>query len=260
MRLENQVFVVTGAAQGIGAEYARGLSEEGAKVAVADINLQKAESTAHEIGPSAHAFHVDVTSEASCAAMASAVAEHFGGIDGLVNNAAIFQGIQMSPLMEVPLDYWNKIVDTNLTSVLICTRAVVPFIRRRGRGKIVNQSSMSAYMAGNHYSVTKRAVSHLTMGLAVELAPFDINVNAIAPGVITTPAFLESYAGNLDFIVEHLQLFKRAATARDLVGTLVFLCSSDSDWITGQTLHVDGGIMLNPIGMALAAKAQVRET
>jgi 3-oxoacyl-[acyl-carrier protein] reductase len=256
MRLENRVFVVTGAAQGIGAEYARGLSEEGAKVAVADINLQKAESTAHEIGPSAHAFHVDVTSEASCAAMASAVAEHFGGLDGLVNNAAIFQGIQMSPLMEVSLDYWNRIVDTNLTSVLICTRAVVPFIRKRGGGKIVNQSSMAAYMAGNHYSVTKRAVSHLTMGLAVELAPFHINVNAIAPGGIATQALLERASANLDYTVEHLQLFKRRATARDLVGTLVFLCSSDSDWVTGQTIHVDGGVLLNPIGMALATRVE----
>ena len=258
MRLDGQVIIVTGSAQGIGAEYARAVVAEGARVAVADINLDKARTTAAKLGPGAKAFQVDVTSEESCAALAAAVAAEFGGIDGLVNNAAIFYGIQMLPLMEVPLDYWNKIMLTNMTSVLICTRAVVPYLKQRGKGKIVNQSSTAAYTMGNHYTVSKRGVTHLTGGLAVELGPFNINVNAIAPGAIETEALLEHGAENLAFMANNLQVFRRPATPGDLTGTLVFLLSSDSDWITGQTIIVDGGTMLNPVGLAISA-ARARE-
>jgi NAD(P)-dependent dehydrogenase (short-subunit alcohol dehydrogenase family) len=258
MRLDGQVIIVTGSAQGIGAQYARAVVEEGARVAVADINLDKAKATAAELGDAARAFHVDVTSEESCAALAAAVAGEFGGIDGLVNNAAIFYGIKMMPLMTVPIDYWNKIMLTNMTSVLICTRAVVPYLKQRGKGKIVNQSSTAAYSMGNHYTVSKRGVTHLTGGLAVELGPFNINVNAIAPGAIETEALLEHGAENLAFMADNLQVFRRPATPKDLTGTLVFLLSSDSDWITGQTIVVDGGTLLNPVGLAISA-ARARE-
>jgi NAD(P)-dependent dehydrogenase (short-subunit alcohol dehydrogenase family) len=242
--LAGKAAIVTGAAGGIGRAYARGLGEAGAKVALADIDRSRAEAAASELaarGIAALAVEVDITSEASAAKMAATVARELGGIDILVNNAAMMAEIPQGPLTELPLEFWDRVLRVNLTGALICIRAALPEMRRRGRGKIINQSSGGAFTPAGVYGVSKLALVSLTVTLARELAPDRINVNAIAPGFVETDAMLRCSPPEVTAFIRQTVPLKGVGQPDDLLGALLFLASPASDWVTGQTLNVDGG-------------------
>jgi len=242
--LKGKAAIVTGAAGGIGRAYARGLAEAGAAVVLADVRGDAAAEQAAALaadGYEAIGIQVDVTSEESTLAMARQTAERFGSVDILVNNAALMAEIMTrGQLTTIPLEMWHRTLDVNLTGPFLCTRAVVPYMKEKGYGKIINQSSGGAWLGGAHYGMTKLGIVSMTISLAKELAKSGIRVNAIAPGWTNTEA------GNATTSPE-----VRAALARsipfpfgepeDLVGGLVYLASAASDWVTGVTLNIDGG-------------------
>jgi len=247
--IEGKVAIVTGAGGGIGAAYARGLAAAGARVAVAEIDKEQGLRVAAEIrasGGTAEALEVDVGSPESTRAMAERVAQAFGGIDFLVNNAAIFGGMKIASYLDVDWDYYTRFMNVNLNGALLCTRACVPIMRRRGGGAIVNQSSTAAWMAAGYYSLAKLALNGLTQGLARELGPEKIRVNAIAPGPTDTGALHSVVPDSfLDPMVQGLPL-ARIGKPEDHVGTLLFLLSDAASWITGQVVNVDGGQAMRP--------------
>lgn len=244
MRLTDRVAIVTGGAQGIGRGYALGLAAEGARVVVADLNKEGADRVAAEIltaGGDAIAVQVDIADETSALAMAEHAASAFGSVDILINNAALFSQMERHSLLSIPLDYWNRFMSINLTGALLCSRAVVPYMRLRARGKIVNQSSGAAYMGAGNYGIAKAGVNALTIALARELGPLNIHVNAIAPGptetegmrITTPPQILEAILAETPI--------HRVGSVQDMVNAALFLVSDESNWITGQILVVDGG-------------------
>ena len=241
--LSGKVAIVTGAGGGIGRAYARGLAEAGASVVLADIAVDAARTAAAAIeadGYPALAVPVDVTDEASVEEMARAAAEAFGSVDVLVNNAALMAEIMGSTLTTVPLDEWQRTLAVNLTGPLLCTRAVVPYMKERGYGKIVNQTSGGAFMPSQHYGITKLGLVSMTLSLASELAPFGIRVNAIAPGWVNTEAGLRSSPPEIRDLRGRAIPFP-FGDPEERVGGLVYLCSAASDWVTGHTLNIDGG-------------------
>jgi 3-oxoacyl-[acyl-carrier protein] reductase len=240
---EGRVAIVTGAGQGIGEGYAKGLAEAGASVVVADINLDQAARVANEItdgGGTALEAAVDVADMESAEALAATAVEAFGGIDQLVNNAAIFAGMRREGLTTVDLDYFYRFMEVNLYGALHCTRAVIPAMVERGRGAIVNQSSTAAWMPAGYYGLAKLGINGLTASLAMELGDQNIRVNAIAPGPIGTEATLEKLPDGAAEAMTAQLAIKRMGQPDDLVGALRFLLSDDAAWITGQTLSVDG--------------------
>jgi NAD(P)-dependent dehydrogenase (short-subunit alcohol dehydrogenase family) len=243
-RFDGKVAVVTGAGQGIGEAYAGALAAEGAAVVVADLNEEQANRVAAELtekGARALAVKVDVADEASANALAEATTEAFGGIDLLVNNAAIYGGMKIEALTSVDLDYYRRIIDVNMNGALVMTRACWRSMRSRGGGAIVNQSSTAAWMAGGYYSIAKAGLNSVTACLAAELAFHNIRVNAIAPGPTDTNATRTVVPdGFLEPLVQSLAI-KRLGTPDDLVGALLFLLSDDARWMTGHVIPVDGG-------------------
>ncbi len=244
MRFEDKVAIVTGSGGGIGEVYARALADEGADVVVADLNTEQAERVAREItdaGGSAIAVTVDVSDPDSATAMAATTVDTFGGIDCLVNNAAIYGGMQIESLMKVDLDYYRRFFAVNMDGALIVTRACFASMRTRPGAAIVNQSSTAAWMAGGFYSIAKAGINSLTVNLAAELAHVDIRVNAIAPGPTDTSATREVVPEMfLEPLVQSLMI-KRMGNPDDHVGALLFLLSDDARWMTGQIVAVDGG-------------------
>ena len=195
MKFEGKVAVVTGAGQGIGEAYARGLAREGARVVLAEINGDLGQSVAKDICRSdseAVFVETDVASAESCESMSSVVVEKFGRIDFLVNNAAIYAGKRKEGLMTVDYDYYSRFMEVNMNGQLIVTRAVYRQMVDSGGGAIVNQSSSAAWAAGDFYSLSKAATNAMTISLAKELGPMNIRVNAIAPGPTDTEATRQS--------------------------------------------------------------------
>ena len=244
MRLTDRVAIVTGAAQGIGAAYARGLAEEGAAVAVVDIIDPT--GVAKEIvdrDGKALPLVVDVSDEGQTRAMVKKVADTFGRIDILVNNAAVYGMIVRKPFEEISVEEWDKVMAVNVRGIFLCVKAVAPYMRTQRRGKIINVTS-STFFKGNaqflHYVSSKGAVVAMTRSLARELGNYDINVNAIAPGQTMSEANLKR-GEQTDARSIQTRLLKRRLIPEDLVGTVIYLSSSDSDMMTGQVLLVDGG-------------------
>ena len=243
-QFDEKVAIVTGSGRGIGEAYAEGLAGEGAKVVVADLNTEAAERVAGEIvegGGDALAVTVDVADPASADALAAATLDAFGGLDCLVNNAAIYAGMKIESLMTVDLDYYHRFLEVNLNGALIVTRSCYRALAEGDGGAIVNQSSTAGWMAGGFYSIAKAGINSLTVNLAAELAHRNIRVNAIAPGPTDTSATREVVPEMfLEPLVQSLMI-KRLGTPDDLVGACLFLLSDEARWMTGQILAVDGG-------------------
>ncbi|MBH0121976.1 SDR family oxidoreductase [Rhodococcus sp. HM1] len=242
-RFTDRTAIVTGGAQGIGEAYARALAAEGANVVVADLNTEAGEQVAKQIvadGGSAVFLPVDVADPDSATELAARTVETFGGIDHLVNNAAIYGGMKLDLLLTVPWDYYKKFMSVNLDGALNVTRAVWPHMRKKG-GSIVNQSSTAAWLYSGFYGLAKVGVNGLTQQLAVELGGNNIRINAIAPGPIDTEATRTVTPGNMVADMVGRLPLKRMGTPEDLVGMCLFLLSDEAGWVTGQIFNVDGG-------------------
>lgn len=238
-RFEGKVAIVTGAAGGIGAAYARALAAEGASVVVADVD-DAGQDVADEI--KGLFVHTDVSDPASVQNMTDSTAAHFGGIDLLVNNAAIFGTMKLDFLFTVDWDYYKRFMAVNMDGALVCARAVVPHMQARGGGAIVNQSSTAAWQYSGFYGLAKVGVNGMTQQLAHELGSMGIRVNAIAPGPTDTEANRNVVPGNMvQKIVRDRLALKRMGTPEDLTGMCLFLLSDEARWITGQIINVDGG-------------------
>ena len=246
MRLAGKVAIITGAARNIGAIYAGKLAAEGAAVMVADV--LDGSSVAQKIiaqGGQALASKVDVSSEEETARMAAETMRAFGRIDILVNNAAIFINIQRRPFYEITADEWDQVSAVNIKGPFLCAKAVFPQMKEQRSGKIINISSSTAFWGTPnflHYVASKAALVGMTRSLAREVGEFGICVNAIAPGLV------EHEGQNAPKALTELQLkersIKRLQTPQDLLGALTYLASSESDFVTGQTIVIDGGSIL----------------
>ena len=237
-RFTDKVAVVTGAAQGIGEGYARALAAEGAKVVVADLSVELGEQVAADIG--GLFVRTDVSSAESATAMVEAATAAYGGIDLLVNNAAIYGEMQFDLLISVDWDYYRKFMSVNMDGVLVMTRACYQSIASRGGGAIVNQSSTAAWLYSGFYGLAKVGVNGLTQQLAHELGGQKIRVNAIAPGPTDTEATRVQAGGAAKELVKGMAI-KRMGTVDDMVGACLFLLSDEASWVTGQIIAVDGG-------------------
>ncbi len=243
LRFQDKVVVVTGAARGIGEAYAQALAAEGARVVVADLNAEAGEQVAKDIeanGGTAMFVPCDVSSADSAAALVATVAGEWGGIDGLINNAAIYGDMQFDLLITVDWDYYRRFMSVNMDGALVMARAVYPSMQERGGGAIVNQSSTAAYLYSGFYGLAKVGINGLTQQLAHELGGMNIRVNAIAPGPTDTEATRIQAGDVATGMVKSLAL-KRMGQPEDMVGAALFLLSDDAAWITGQILAVDGG-------------------
>jgi NAD(P)-dependent dehydrogenase (short-subunit alcohol dehydrogenase family) len=241
--LTKKVAIVTGAAGGIGAVYAKALAESGAQVIVADLNASGAEETAAGLraaGHTAQACGVDVTDPAQTQRMGELAQAQYGGVDILVNNAAFMKPVG-APLLTYPLELWRATMEVNVTGTLHCIRAVAPLMIARGGGRIVNQTSVGAYQGGHAYGISKLAIQGMTVSFAQELGRKGITVNCIAPGMINTPAGDVARPPTMVQGLTPMIPLKPVGEPEDLVGTLLYLVSEAAAWVTGQIIRVDGG-------------------
>jgi NAD(P)-dependent dehydrogenase (short-subunit alcohol dehydrogenase family) len=236
------VVVVTGAGGGLGRAFAHGFAAAGARVVAADLDLAAARATVEALDGEAAAVEVDVADAASTQAMAAFALERFGRIDALVNNAAVYAGLERAPFDEIAEADWDRVMAVNLKGPWLCARACAPALRERG-GAIVNVASATV-LSGSplwaHYVASKGGVIGLTRVLARELGEFAVRVNALAPGFTLTDASLELIDDAESYGVARGSI-KRALQPDDIVGTAVFLASDAAAMITGQTFVVDGG-------------------
>ncbi|MCY4302443.1 MAG: SDR family oxidoreductase [Aestuariivita sp.] len=245
-RLDSKTAVITGAGRGIGAVMAKHMAREGANVVVTDVlDTEGTVSMIKDAGGSAIGMTVDVTSDESLAGMVEATETEFGALNILVNNAAIFAALQPKPFLQIDNDEFDKVMTVNARGVHQATKAVVPAMLRAGGGKIVNIASGTFYYGPpglSHYTASKGAVIALTRGYGRELGDKNIQINAIAPGLTES----ESIQGHTGFDPARAptvqsRSIKREMVPEDLLGSLMYLITPDSDFVTGQTLNVDGG-------------------
>jgi NAD(P)-dependent dehydrogenase (short-subunit alcohol dehydrogenase family) len=248
---ENKVAIITGASRGTGAAYGRSFAAAGASVVLADVRDDEGRAVADEInagGGKALYVNVDITDLAATQQMAATAAETFGGVDILVNNAALFAGLEAVSVLELDPARWDKVMEVNVKGLWLCVRAVAPHMRARGGGAIVNQASIAAFgIAGTgraDYGTSKAAVIGFTKVAARELAADNIRINTVAPGGIVTEAALGMVGGDANLIEQYAastQLIPRAIQADDMADPVMFLAGDESRFMTGQTLVVDGG-------------------
>lgn len=247
-RFFDKVAIVTGAARGIGEAYARALATEGASVVVADLNAEGGAKVAAAIeadGGRAVFARTDVSDPEAAQAMAALAVDRFGGIDYLVNNAAIYGDMQFDTLLAVDWDYYKSFMGVNLDGALACTRACYQHLGERGGGAIVNQSSIAAWHYASFYGLAKSGINGLTQQLAHELGYLNIRVNAIAPGPTDTEGTRMFVGDGASDLVKSAAL-QRLGQPSDMVGACLFLLSDEASWITGQVLNVDGGLVFRP--------------
>jgi 3-oxoacyl-[acyl-carrier protein] reductase len=249
MRFNQRTAVITGGAIGFGRAFARALVAEGANVALLDIDTDGAEQTAAELvssGGGAIAVECDVADADQVEAAVAATAKRFGGVDILINNAGLHLTKYNQPFGKLSRDEIRGLFDVNVIGVINGTLACKDSMRERGGGVVLNISSMAGYMSATPYAVSKLAVRGLTVAFATELAPDRIRVNAIAPGLMNTENALADLPRALvDEFVNERQLVYRLGTMGDVVSAMLFLCSDEASFITGETLKVSGGYPLN---------------
>src|SRR5262245_29545826 len=245
--LTNRTVIVTGGGKGIGKVYAQEFARAGARVVAADIDEPAAKAVADALaaeGLKALGLGVDIASEASTNTMAQAALDCFGSIDVLINNASLMSVLPRRSWLEIPVEEWDRVMAVNLRGMFLTCRAVFPVMKTQQRGKIVNISSSRVFEGTPnrlHYTTSKAGVVGFTRALAREVGEFGITVNAVAPGITLSDTQVASSSGN--YLGAHLagRAIERPQYPEDLVGAVMFLSSAASDFMTGQTLLVDGG-------------------
>ena len=249
-RLNGQVAIVTGSGRGLGAVYARALAQAGARITVTDlVGMKRTVESVKQAGGEAIGVGCDVTDPGQVRAMVAQTVDAFGKVDILVTNAALFADLDFKPFMDIDESEWDRVMQVNTRGVFTCVKAVVPDMRTRGYGKIVNISSGTVFKGTPmmlHYVSSKGAIIAFTRSLARELGDAGIRVNALAPGLTMS----ERVAGKAQWAAikdanTATRAIKRDAVPEDLIGALLFLCSADSDFVTGQTLVCDGGSVMH---------------
>jgi 3-oxoacyl-[acyl-carrier protein] reductase len=245
--LEGRVVIITGGGKGIGKVYAQEFARAGARVLAADIDGAAADSVAKEIraaGGDAVGTTTDISDADSTQAMAEAARTQFGGIDVLVNNASLMSALPRRSWLEIPVEEWDRVMAVNLRGMFLSCRAVFPAMRERGRGKIVNISSSRVWEGVPnrlHYTTSKAGVIGFTRALAREVGEFGITVNAVTPGLTLSDTQVASSSNNYLAVVAEGRALGRPQIPEDLVGAVMFLSCAASDFMTGQTINVDGG-------------------
>jgi NAD(P)-dependent dehydrogenase (short-subunit alcohol dehydrogenase family) len=251
MRLKGKVVIVTGGGRGLGKVYALALAGEGARVVAADIlDTQPVKEAIEQAGGEALALHTDVSDEKSVTEMAQKAVERFGRIDVLINNAALFANVVKRPFYQVSGEEWDEVMRVNLKGSFLCCKAVYPQMKKQGKGKIINISSGTWFKGSPnfvHYVTSKAGIVGMTRAMAREAGKDGISVNAIAPGLTESEALVAKPMDPKEVSqgTVNSRCFKRPEQPEDLIGTILFLASDESDFITGQTIVVDGGSVFN---------------
>lgn len=250
--LKDKVAIITGAGRGLGKQFALRFAAEGAKLLLPDISLERARNTVKEIkaeGGEAHAMLADISDEKSTQKMAAEVMRLYGRVDILLNNAALYYGVERRAWDAWTVKDWDRMFEINVRGTYLCCKAIAPLMVKVKKGKIINIASDVFKVSGAHallaYACSKSAVYTLTQCLARALGPSGINVNSIGPGFTATEASLgQDSSGEAFKATVDAQCLKRREEPTDLPGTAVFLASSDSDFVTGQFIIVNGGNVL----------------
>ncbi|MGH6771108.1 MAG: SDR family NAD(P)-dependent oxidoreductase [Xanthobacteraceae bacterium] len=249
--LAGRTVIVTGGGKGIGKVYAQEFAKVGAQVVAADIDEAAAKGVAEAIvkdGGAAIGLGIDISSETATQAMAQAALEKFGAIDVLINNASLMSVLARRSWFEIPVEEWDRVMAVNLRGMFLACRAVFPAMKAQQRGKIVNISSSRVFEGSPnrlHYTTSKAGVIGFTRALSREVGEFGITVNAVAPGLTASDTQVASTSGNYLAARSSGRAIDRVQVPEDLVGAVMFLSSPASDFMTGQTLLVDGGKMMH---------------
>lgn len=248
--LKDKVVIVTGGGNGIGKAYSQAFARQGSKVVVADIDYDAVKKVVEELnaeGRNVIGVEVDISNSDSVSRMVKQTNKVFEGVDILVNNASLMSSLPRRPWYEIPIAEWEKVMAVNVTGQFLCCLAVFPYMKQRGKGKIINVSS-GRVIEGTpnrlHYTTSKSAIIGFTRALAREVGEFNICVNTIMPGLTASESQLATTKPEYLQATIQRRCIKRQEIPGDLVGTVLFLSSSASDFITGQNINVDGGIIM----------------
>jgi 3-oxoacyl-[acyl-carrier protein] reductase len=249
MRLQGKVIIVTGGGKGLGRVYSKGLAAEGATVVIAEIDAKASARTADEIksdGGDVRSIPTDVSSLESVRALVDQTVSEFDRIDVLVNNAALFADLPSRPWQEITPDEWDQVMSVNMRGVFLCCQAVIPVMARNGGGSIVNVSSSTIINGGRgsiHYTASKAGVMGITRSFARQVGDLGVRVNTLAPGGTASDTLMAAHDNDPSFFDRNVPLrsIKRWEQPEDLLGTIIFLASDDSAFLTGQMIVVDGG-------------------